>query len=612
MNTKSRKAFLKSLEDVEQLLELDDQVAYEAQADRYDREYDYSNRDRTSNNTTNNNNNDNNNNDGDDSNKNNSDTKAGGLKNPCRIHNGKHEWNECPKNRFSKNYEGNDNEHSSSRDGDVNAIQSKSTVTFANDDDSAFYSDSEESTRSSRRVELMMIQNKRTITFNADDIFDNESYTTSPSETPKVATSPRETVQERQEPWGSADQSAVVSIEAEEIEQDQAFVVQEQSSHNISVPQISTGQEMNAIESMPQQKSKPTSGMRVVPVLIVGILLGLLFGVAGSLAFSPTSTSITIETSDSLVRSNISQAMEVSQVEVQADEEQASVVSTSNMSNSIMQSTNTQHIKQLQSKSSTKEESTVSSTSPTKEGRVGQDSSTSQSIDESKAVATSIIKSQTQDETDTQAVAKNVKNSSVELIPKSTSDTSYAQEVQPTSKSRSENDNEHSISSQVESRDGVEVQARPEVDNEQPTSISRSSRQVDDTQVESIDTQVKSKLDITTSSDAQLDITSDAHIKSDIEADAQLLPSFSNKSNIKTPTDSREVVVEQTTSQDTSHTSTRDTLDEYEAVGQENPPDLINTSNTTHDIHKSMLYTLYTNELNIRRSIDPIYPSQNG
>ena len=279
-----------------------------------------------------------------------------------------------------------------------------------------------------------------------------------------------------------------------------------------------------------------------------------------------------------------------------------------------MQSTNTQHIIQLQSKSSsTKEESTVSSTSPTKEGRVGQDSSTSQSEDESKAVATSIIKSQTQDETDTQAVAENVKNSSVELIPKSTSDTSYAQEVQPTSKSRSENDNEHSISSQVESRDGVEVQARPEVDNEQPTSISRSSRQVDDTQVESIDTQVESKLDITTSSDAQLDITSDAHIKSDIEADAQVQAKSKDGSNIKTPTDSREVVVEQTTSQDTSHTSTRYTLDEYEAVGQENPPDLINTSfNTTHDFHKSISYTLYTNELNIRRSIDPIYPSQNG
>ena len=83
-------------------------------------------------------------------------------------------------------------------------------------------------------------------------------------------------------------------------------------------------------------------------------------------------------------------------------------------------------------------------------------------------------------------------------------------------------------------------------------------------------------------------------------------------SNIKTPIDSREVVVEQTTSQDTSHTSTRYTLDEYEVVGQENPPDLINTSNTTHDVHKSMSYTLYTNELNIRRSIDPIYPSQNG
>ena len=124
------------------------------------------------------------------------------------------------------------------------------------------------------------------------------------------------------------------------------------------------------------------------------------------------------------------------------------------MSNNIMQSTNTQHIV-AESKSSTIEESTVSSTSPTKEGRVGQDSSTSQSEDESKAVATSIIKSQTQDEIDTQAVAENVKNSSVELIPKSTSDTSYAQEVQPTSKSRSENDNEHSISSQVESRDGV-------------------------------------------------------------------------------------------------------------------------------------------------------------
>jgi len=87
------------------------------------------------------------------------------------------------------------------------------------------------------------------------------------------------------------------------------------------------------------------------------------------------------------------------------------------------------------------------------------------------------------------------------------------------------------ISSQVERRDGVEVQARPEVDNEQPTSISRSSRQVDE------------------------DITSDAHIKSDIEADAQVQAKSKNGSNIKTLTDSREVVVEQTTSQDTSHTS---------------------------------------------------------
>ena len=83
--------------------------------------------------------------------------------------------------------------------------------------------------------------------------------------------------------------------------------------------------------------------------------------------------------------------------------------------------------------------------------------------------------------------------------------------------------------------DGVEVQARPDVDNEQPTSIFRSSRQVDDTQVESTQVESKSKLDITTSSDAQLDITSDAHIKSDIEADAQVLPSFSSNSNIKTP-----------------------------------------------------------------------------
>ena len=74
--------------------------------------------------------------------------------------------------------------------------------------------------------------------------------------------------------------------------------------------------------------------------------------------------------------------------------------------------------------------------------------------------------------------------------------------------------------------DGVEVQARPDVDNEQPTSIFRSSRQVDDTQVESTQVESKSKLDITTSSDAQLDITSDAHIKSDIEADAQVLPSL--------------------------------------------------------------------------------------
>ena len=79
-------------------------------------------------------------------------------------------------------------------------------------------------------------------------------------------------------------------------------------------------------------------------------------------------------------------------------------------------------------------------------------------------------------------------------------------------------------------------------------------------------------------------------------------------SNIKTPIDSREVVVEQTTSQDTSHTSTRYTLDEYEAVGQENPPDLINTSfNTTHDFQKSISYTSYTNELNIHRSIDPTF-----
>ena len=206
MNTKSRKAFLKSLENVEELHELDNQVALESQADRYDREYDYSNRDtRTSNN---NNNNNNNNNDNDDDNNNNSDTKAGGLTNPCRIHDGKHEWSKCPKNRFSKNYEGNDNEHSSSREGEVNAIQSKSTtVTFANDDDS-FYSESGESTRSSRRGELMMIQstqNKSTVTFNANDIFDDDESYTSPSETPKAATSPSETVQERQKPWGSVD-----------------------------------------------------------------------------------------------------------------------------------------------------------------------------------------------------------------------------------------------------------------------------------------------------------------------------------------------------------------------------------------------------------------------
>jgi len=89
------------------------------------------------------------------------------------------------------------------------------------------------------------------------------------------------------------------------------------------------------------------------------------------------------------------------------------------MSNNIMQSTNTQHIV-AESKSSTIEESTVSSTSPTKEGRVGQDLSTSQST--SRTVATSIIKSQTQDEIDTQAVAKNVKNSSVEPFPRSASD----------------------------------------------------------------------------------------------------------------------------------------------------------------------------------------------
>ena len=71
MNTKNRKSFLSSLKDVEEILDLDKQVAHESQADQYDREYDYSNRDnRTSSSSSSNNNNNNN----DDDNNNNSDT----------------------------------------------------------------------------------------------------------------------------------------------------------------------------------------------------------------------------------------------------------------------------------------------------------------------------------------------------------------------------------------------------------------------------------------------------------------------------------------------------------------------------------------------------------
>ena len=55
------------------------------------------------------------------------------------------------------------------------------------------------------------------------------SRTTSLSETPKVAiTCPNKNVQERQKPWGGVEQS---TVEVEEVEQDRAIVVQEQSSH---------------------------------------------------------------------------------------------------------------------------------------------------------------------------------------------------------------------------------------------------------------------------------------------------------------------------------------------------------------------------------------------